>query len=143
MPNPFNHHFLSDSNVDVAAPVAGDSMQANGVGRWYPLKSVIALSDEATTSLDASLGWIFTLQATGNRAIGIPINSIPGRRIIIAHTAVGGDRSLSLNTAPGGFRFGTDVTGLTVTTSAKTDYIGAIYNAISNYWDVVSVVKGY
>ena len=143
MPNTFDHRFLSESNVDVEAPIAGDSLQANGVGRWYPLKSLITLADTPNPSLDASMGWIFTLRASGDRTIGIPINSISGRRIIIMHTALGSNRSLTLSGSPGGFRFGSDVTGLTPTVSTKTDYIGAIYNALDNYWDVVSVVKGY
>ena len=139
----FSHHFLADSNVDVAVPVAGDSLQANGIGRWYPLKSVIVIPDEASPSFDASQGWVFTLEATANRMIGIPVNPISGRRIIISHKALGADRLLTLSTAPGGFRFGSDVTGITITASTKTDYIGAIYNAAANYWDVLSVVKGY
>ena len=143
MPSNFDHRFLSESNVDVEAPIPGDSLQANGVGRWYPLKSLITLADIATPSLDASMGWIFRLLATGDRTIGIPVNPISGRRIIIMHTAIGADRLLSLNSSAGGFRFGSDITGLTSTVNTKTDYIGAIYNALAGYWDIVSVVKGY
>ncbi len=143
MPDNFYHNFLSEGNVEVEVPSAGDSLQANLVGRWYPLKSVITLPDIAMIALDASSGWIFSLRATGNQLIGVPHNPISGRRIIIMHTALNAERQLSLSGSPGGFRFGSDVTGLTPTANMKTDYIGAIYNALANYWDVVSVVKGY
>ena len=105
--------------------------------------TVSALVDGATPALDAALGNVFTLQAAGNRTIAIPTNPVDGQKIIIAHTASGADRTLALNAGAGGFRFGTDITGLTATTSAKTDYIGCIYNAVAGFWDVVAVSKGY
>jgi hypothetical protein len=105
--------------------------------------AVSALSDGATPALDASLGNVFTLSAAGNRTIAVPTNPTSGQKIIIQHYASGADRTLSLNTGAGGFRYGTDITGLTATTSGKTDYIGAIYNATDSKWDVVAYVKGY
>jgi len=73
----------------------------------------------------------------------VPSNPTSGQKITIAVLASGGSRTVSLNTGAGGFRFGTDITGLTATTSGKTDYIGAIYNAGSSFWDVVAYVKGF
>lgn len=107
------------------------------------LSTVAALADGATPALDASLGNLFTLIAAGNREIAIPTNPTPGQKIIIAHTASAADRTLTLNTGAGGFRYGTDITGLTPTTSGKTDYIGCIYNAAASFWDVVAYSKGY
>lgn len=104
---------------------------------------VVALADGATPALDASLGNTFTLTAVGDRTIAIPTNPTDRQKIVIAHTASGADRTLSLNTGTGGFRFGTDITALTATTSGKTDYIGCIYNGTDNKWDVVAVTKGF
>lgn len=104
---------------------------------------VVTLTDGATPALDASLGNTFLLTAAGDRTIAVPTNPTSGQKITIAHKASGGARTLSLNTGAGGFRFGTDITALTSTTSGLTDYIGAIYNAADSKWDVVSYIKGF
>ena len=104
---------------------------------------VSTLSDGATPALDASLGNTFLLTAAGDRTIAVPTNAVSGQKITIVHKASGGARTLSLNTGAGGFRFGTDITALTSTTSGLTDYIGAIYNAADSKWDIVSYVKGF
>lgn len=104
---------------------------------------VSALVDGATPALDASLGDMFTLTAAGDRTIAVPSSPSAWQRIIIAHTASGANRTLALNTGAGGFRFGSDITGLTATVSGKTDYIGAVYNSTSSRWDVVSYMKGF
>lgn len=104
---------------------------------------VIALTDGATPALNAKLGDVFTLSAAGDRTIAIPTNPTSGQRIVIRHTASGANRTLALNTGAGGFRFGTTITGLTVTTSGLTDYIECLYNATASKWDVISYVKGF
>lgn len=105
--------------------------------------TTVALVDGATPALDASLGTIFTLSAAGDRTIAVPTNPTIGQQIIIRHFASGANRTLALNTGAGGFRFGTDITGLTATTSGTTDYIGATYNATADKWDVISYVRGF
>lgn len=105
--------------------------------------SVFALTDGATPALDASLGSMFTLDAAGNRTIAVPSNPTSGQKITIRHYANGAARTLALNTGAGGFRYGSDITGLTETASGKKDYIGAIYNSTDSFWDVVSYVKGF
>lgn len=107
------------------------------------LSGVVTLTDGATPALDASLGNTFDLTAAGDRTIAVPTNPVNGQRILIRHRASGGSRTLSLNTGAGGFRFGTDVTGLTATTSGATDYIGAVYDSTDGFWDVIAYVKGY
>lgn len=104
---------------------------------------VVTLTDGATPALDASLGNTFLLTAAGNRTIAVPTNPKSGQKITIVHKASGADRTLALNTGAGGFRFGTDITALTATTSAKTDYIGCIYNAADSFWDILAYRKGY
>jgi hypothetical protein len=120
--------------------VAGDPTVALAAAQ---AATVVALADGATPALDASLGNVFTLAAAGDRTIAIPSNASNGQKIIIRHLASGGARTLALNTGAGGFRFGTDVTALTQTTSGKTDYIGAVYSSIDSKWDVVAYAKGY
>jgi hypothetical protein len=107
------------------------------------IDAVVTLIDGATPALDAALGNMFKLTAAGNRTIAVPSNPSAGQKIVIRHTASGADRTLALNTGAGGFRFGTDITALTATTSAKTDYIGCIYNADAGFWDVVAYAKGF
>ena len=104
---------------------------------------VVTLTDGATPALDAALGSTFRLSAGGDRTIAVPSNPTNGQKIIIQHYANGGARTLALNTGAGGFRFGTDITGLTATTSGKTDYIGAIYNGTDSKWDVIAYTKGF
>ncbi|CAB4177312.1 hypothetical protein UFOVP998_10 [uncultured Caudovirales phage] len=103
----------------------------------------VTLTDGATPALNAALGDTFTLTAAGDRTIAVPSNPSADQKITIRHLASGGARTLALNSGTGGFRFGSDVTALTQTASGKTDYIGCIYNATDNKWDVVAVVKGY
>lgn len=103
----------------------------------------VTLTDGATPALDASLGTVFRLAAAGNRTIAIPSNPTPGQKIVIQMFASGGARTLSLNTGAGGFRFGSDTTALTQTSSGKTDYIGAIWNDTDSFWDVVAYDKGH
>jgi len=114
---------------------------AGGVMTGKFIESVSVLTDEATPALNAALGNVFTLSATGDRTIAVPSNPTNGQRIVIRHTASGGARTLALNTGAGGFRFGTSITGLTITASGKTDYIGAIYNSTASFWDVVGYSK--
>lgn len=105
--------------------------------------TTVALVDGATPALDASLGNIFTLAAGGDRTIAVPSNPQNGQQIIIEHTAVTANRTLALNAGTGGFSFGTTITGLTVTTSGKTDYITARYNGTAALWHVIGYQKGY
>lgn len=105
---------------------------------------VVALSDAATVSLDASLGNTFTLSAVGDRTIDIPTNPVNGQRITIIHNAVSSTRTLSLTTgSSGSFQFGTDITTLTGTTSGTRDYIGCIYNSTTQRWHVIAYSKGH
>jgi hypothetical protein len=107
-------------------------------------KTAAALTDGATVAVDARNGNHFTLSAAGNRTILAPSNATAGQRIVLAHTASGADRTLTLTTgSAGAFRFGTDITALTATTSGKTDYIGAVYNSGADRWDVIAYSKGY
>lgn len=107
------------------------------------LQTTVTLTDGATPSLDAALGTVYRLAAAGDRTIAVPTNPSSGQRILIQHVASGGARTLALNTGTGGFRFGSTITALTATSSGKTDYIEAVYNATDNKWDVIVYTKGF
>lgn len=105
--------------------------------------ATVTLTDGATIAMDASTGVTFLITATGNRTLLAPSNPSTGEVKRIAHTASGADRTLSLTTGAGGFRFGAEITALTATTSGTTDYIGILYNLADDRWDVVSYMKGF
>jgi hypothetical protein len=149
---------MSDSVINTAGGGTGmflagpsNSFQVTGSGEVRPKRltdTVVTLADGASVALDASLGGTFKLAAAGNRTILAPTNApITGKshRLVIAHEAAGGaNRTLSLTTgSAGSFRFGTDITALTVTLNGTVDYIGCLWNQLDDRWDVVSYVKGF
>jgi Collagen triple helix repeat (20 copies) len=102
------------------------------------------LVDGTTVPLNvAGRAAYYRLVAAGNRTLQAPVGGVDGQLIVIQHVASGANRTLSLTTGAGGFRFGTDINGLTQTPNGKTDYIWAMLNAAANTWDVVHVSKGY
>lgn len=108
-------------------------------------EKVVTVTDGAGAVIDASLGNWFTWTAAADRTAGTTTNPVVGQKIIIFFTASGANRTLTLPTATtGDFAFGTDITGLTVTTSGKTDMIGATYGyPVANRWSVAAYVKGF
>jgi hypothetical protein len=133
------------STLKGVAPASGGGVTTflRADGTWSVLNPVVALVDGPTPPLDASLGNIFTLSAVGDRTIAVPTNPLSGQKIVIRHFASGAPRTLSLNTGAGGFRFGSDIPSLTTTAVGKNDYVGSIYNATDNKWDVVAYARGY
>jgi len=100
------------------------------------------LTDAATIAVDAALGNTFTVTLGGNRTLGNPTNATNGQRLLfrIRQDATG-SRTLALDTK---YRFGTDITSITLTTTAaKTDYLGVIYHSGDDKFDVIAFVKGY
>lgn len=104
----------------------------------------VTLTDGASVSLNASLGTHFRLTAAGNRTISAPSNPTDGQVIVIEHLASGGARTLALTTgSAGSFKFGTDITALTATSSGLVDLIQAVYNTTADRWWVIAYVKGF
>lgn len=131
----------SDSNIQVT--LSGKGTKGVAILNGFVEKEV-TLADGTTVALDASLGNIFDLAAGGNRTILAPTNPQgDGQKIIIRHLASGGARTLALTTGANGFAFGSDITSITATASGKYDYIGAVWNATSTHWEVVSFTKGF
>jgi hypothetical protein len=132
----------ASGETNVGLTITGKGTKGVSFGNAM-LQKVSALADTATPALDASLANVYTLTATGDRTIAVPSNPVSGQKIVIAHTASGGARTLSLNTGAGGFRFGSSITSIPQTASGKTDYTGAIYNGTDSFWDVIANVQGF
>ena len=93
-----------------------------------------------TASTDASLSSVFTLTLTGNTTLATPTNGFSGQRILYQLKQDGtGSKLLTLSS---GFRSG-PITVTLSTAANTTDYLGVIYNAIDNKWDVLALNKGY
>lgn len=138
------------SDLAAKAPLAsptftGTVTQAAVTQTGRTLITYTVLTDAATILVDASLGNHFTVTLGGNRTLGNPSNP-PGagqdQMILFAIRQDGtGSRTLTLDT---NYRFGTDITSITLTTGAnKTDYLGVRYNVTDSKWDVIAFVKGY
>lgn len=104
---------------------------------------VYTLTDAANIVLDASLGTVFRVSVLASRTINAPLNPTNGQKIIITHYANTTNPTLTLAGGAGGFRFGSDIPALTPTATSHTDYIGCVYYADFNRWDVVAVTKGF
>jgi len=104
---------------------------------------VVALTDGATIDTDASSGDVFSVTIAGDRTLNPPTNPRDGQKAVWRVKASGAGRTLTLSSAAGGFRFGSDITSLSQVASGKTDYIGAIYNSADGKWDVIAYSKGY
>lgn len=102
----------------------------------------VTLTDAATIAVDASLGNHFRVTLAGNRTLGAPTNPTNGQKILIeVKQDATGSRTLAYNAI---YRFGTDVTSPTLTTTAsKTDFLGFVYNSTAAKWDCLAVAKGF
>ena len=124
-----------------AAPLASPTFTGTATAPRLILPPV-ALTDAATVATDASLGNHFRVTLGGNRTLGNPSNPTDGQRVIWELIQDGtGSRTITLDTA---FALGTDITAVTLTTTAsKRDFLGAVYNATLTKWLVIAFVKGY
>ena len=136
-----NATITASGETNTGITITGKGTKGVTVGNAL-LETSVAVSDGAGAVINASLGNYFTWTAAADRTAGTTTNPTTGQKIIIAFTASGANRTLTLPTATtGDFIFGTDITGLTVTTSGKTDLIGCIYNGTR--WQVVAYTKGF
>lgn len=131
----------ASGETNVPITITGKGTKGVNIGNAFIEKSV-TVSDGAGAVIDASLGNYFTWSASADRTAGTTTNPTTGQKMIIAFTASGGARTLTLPTATtGDFIFGSDITALSQTASGKTDLIGCIYNGTR--WQVVAYTKGF
>lgn len=107
--------------------------------------SVTVVSYSATTTVDLSTiahGGIARITLTGNITIQLS-NGTDGKKFVLELIQDGtGSRTVSLSGTY--FRFGTDITSFTATTTAsKMDRVGCIYNTTATKADVVATLKGF
>lgn len=102
----------------------------------------IALTDGTAIATDASLSNQFRVTLGGNRTLSNPTNAFDGQLITWSiKQDVTGSRTITLDTK---FRFGTDITSITLTTTpSKTDKIGVQYNSADDKFDVIAFVRGF
>lgn len=124
---------------DGATGPAGPQGPQGPIGTAMP---AVVLTDGPAITTNAALGNHFRVTLGGNRSLSAPTGMIDGQKVTWEFIQdATGSRTLAFNSA---FAFGTDVTGCTLTTTAnKRDFVGAIYNATTSLWYVVSCAKGY
>ena len=138
-------------NAPKIAAQGGDTnisleLDAKGTGIIKPTQALVvppvALSDGANIATDASLGNHFRVTLGGNRTLDNPTNATDGQRAVWEFIQDGtGSRTITLGSE---FAFGTDITGVTLTTTAsKRDFMGAIYNSTATKWHIIAFTKGY
>ena len=105
---------------------------------------MVTLADTAPVELDASLGNRFKGSSAVDRTLNIPTNAVDGKTIIVKWLNTGDqERTLTLETSgAGAFRFTQEVTELPPVASQKSIRFGCIYDADSQRWDVISLVRG-
>jgi hypothetical protein len=104
--------------------------------------AISTLTDAATIATDASLANHYRVTLGGNRTLGNPTNPYDGARLVYEFIQDGtGSRTITLDTK---FALGTDITAVTLTTTAsRRDFMTVIYNLAADKWYVVAFVKGY
>lgn len=132
-----------------ASPLAGEIYYATDTRRLYRCATAgtwvggpVTLTPGTTVATDCSLGDYFTLTAAQNFTLSSPTNAVNKQKIIweILQDATG-SRVITLGAK---FRLGTDITAITLTTTAaKRDYIAAIYDSTDDKFDIVGFVRGY
>jgi hypothetical protein len=104
--------------------------------------AVVALTDAASISVDASAGSDFRVTIAGNRALGNPANPADGQQIIFQVTqGTGGGYTLSYGTA---YEFSTGLPQPALSTTAGyTDLLGFIYSEARGAWLLAAFVNGF
>jgi hypothetical protein len=104
--------------------------------------TVVALTDAATISVDASAGSDFRVAIAGNRTLGNPANPADGQQVIFQVTqGSGGGYTLSYGTA---YEFSAGLPQPTLSaTAGHTDLLGFIYNATRGTWLLAAFVNGF
>ena len=104
--------------------------------------AVVALTDAATITVDASAGNDFRVTIAGNRTMGNPANPSDGQQIIFQVTqGSGGSFTLAWGS---GYEFSGGLSQPTLSTTAgHTDLLGFVYNAAKGTWLLAAFVNGF
>ncbi|HLC91718.1 MAG TPA: collagen-like protein [Candidatus Saccharimonadales bacterium] len=109
------------------------------------IPAIVDLVDGATINTDVSLGNSFRVTLAGNRTLAAPSNATHGQKCLWRFKqGSGGNHTITLAGGAGGFRLGTSITAVTLSTTAgNVDYMGAMYDTNDNVWDVIAFATGY
>lgn len=126
-----------DAKSNLASPTFTGTVTAPRI-----IRPPVALTDASTINTDAALGNRFRVTLGGNRTLANPTNATDGQEIIWEIIQDGtGLRTITLGSE---FAFGTDITSVTLTTTAdKRDFLGAVYNSTTSKWYVIAFARGY
>jgi len=139
---------LKNDNTTAFKVTAGGDTTVGGVMTLQKagVPAAVALATSGNISTNASLGNVFTIALSGNVTLLPPSNPRAGQRCIwrFRQPAAGGPCTVTIDTGLNGFRFGTDIPSVTLSTAAnKVDYMGAIWNDVDLKWDIIAFVQGY
>lgn len=107
----------------------------------YVAPAVVALTDGATISVDASAGNDFRVTIKGNRSLANPGNSVDGQRITF-QVRQGGAGGFQV-TWGSKYKFGNAGAPALSTAAGDTDVVGFIYNADLASWLCVGAALGF
>lgn len=107
---------------------------------FYP--SVTSIYSDTAITNDASFSKHYVIIVTNNFTLGCPTNAVDGDMVIwrIGQDATG---SRTVTLAAGFITNGLSPAISWSTTGTKRDYLGAVYYAASNVWDVISFKGGF
>jgi hypothetical protein len=125
----------------VASP-ARAAMAATTLEQGAVAPAVVALTDAATISVDASQGNDFRVTLGANRTMGNPANPADGQQVIFHITqGSGGSATITWGTA---YEFSTALPQPTLSTATgHTDLLGFIYDAGRRTWLLAAFVNGF
>ncbi len=136
-PDGVDWEFSSGGGVPSNNPTFTGTATFNG--RQVTTPDVLTFA--ATIATDASLGNHFRVTLTGNATLGAPTNPTDGQRVIWEIIQNGaGSNTLAYNAI---FKFGPIFTNTIASTANAVTYLGAVYNASRNSWDVLAFGAGY
>jgi hypothetical protein len=118
------------------------AMAATTVESGAVAPNVVALTDAATISVNASQGNDFRVTLGASRTMGNPANPSDGQQIIFQITqGSGGSATITWGTA---YEFSTALPEPTLSTTAgHTDLLGFIYDAGRQTWLLAAFVNGF
>ena len=134
--------FVTVDVSDTTDSPEGTTKKATPADFLKLINTPVALTDAATIATNAALANAFRVTLGGNRTLGNPTNAYDGQVLTWEIIQDGtGSRTLALDTK---FALGTDITSVTLTTTAsKRDFLTAVYNASADKFYVRAFVKGY
>lgn len=109
------------------------------------IQTVITLTDASTIAVNSALGNNFRVTLTNNRTLGAPSSPVNGQAIVIEVIQDGtGSRTLAYTSGAGGYAWGTDLTGCTISSAANShSFVTFRYNSTIDRWYGVGCLVGF